>query len=161
MTRNGPKMTKFKNCIFWIKTEYKINVKLHLVAALAAEYIVNICSVISLITNTHFQHVKAFGRAVQTQIPAKLMRETVTVTIIVQEVWDAALATVGLCIQAILIAAKKKVDNLWSGMTESLFIFPDSLFPSALFMLCSPFFQFSKLKVLNLHFLQKQKNLQF
>ena len=122
---------------------------------------VNVCSVISLITKTHFQHVNTFGRVVQTPILARLMRETVTEMTSALETWDVGLATAGLCIQSILIAAKKKVDNLWSGMTESLFLFPDPLFPSAFSMLCSPFFQFSRLKVFNLHFLQKQKNLQF
>ena len=43
-------------------------------------------TVINFIAKTNFQHVSHFGRVVQTQIPAKLMRETVTVTIIVQEV---------------------------------------------------------------------------
>ena len=33
-------------------------------------------------TVIHFQHVKTSGRAVQTPIPAKLMRETVTEMII-------------------------------------------------------------------------------
>ena len=76
---------------------------------------VNVCSVISLITKTHFQHVNTFGRVVQTPILARLMRETVTEMTSALETWDVGLATAGLCIQAILIAAKKKVDNLWSG----------------------------------------------
>ena len=42
-------------------------------------------TVINLIAKTHFQYVSHFGRVVQTPIPAKLMRETVTVTIIVLE----------------------------------------------------------------------------
>ena len=79
-----------------------------------------LCSVINLIAKTHFQHVKTSGRVVQKPIPVKLMRATVTVTIIVLEIWDAELQTVGPCIQAIPIVAKKKVDTLWSGMTLSL-----------------------------------------
>ena len=39
---------------------------------------VNVCSVISLITKTHFQPVNTFGRVVQTPILVRLMRETVT-----------------------------------------------------------------------------------
>ena len=44
-----------------------------------------LCSVINLIAKTHFQHVQTFGRVVQKPIPAKLMRATATVTIIVLE----------------------------------------------------------------------------
>ena len=42
-------------------------------------------TVINFIAKTHFQHVSHFGRVVQTPIPAKLMRETATMTIIVLE----------------------------------------------------------------------------
>ena len=45
-----------------------------------------LCSVINLIAKTPFQHVKTFGRVVQKPIPAKLMRATATVTIIVLEI---------------------------------------------------------------------------
>ena len=45
-----------------------------------------LCSVINLIAKTHFQHVQTFGRVVQKPIPAKLMRATATVTMIVLKI---------------------------------------------------------------------------